>query len=258
MTNRTINRALRLLVLCTTAAVASLVHAHNHEPPAVAELYACSYKDGKDMGDLMSARDYLLKQADKAEIKLGPSFLWTLIKGGVGFDLLWLDAHESFDAFAKQYDAAAGSEAMASVPARFNTVVDCSAGLATIATVHEREDYTPDPNGSAIVSALACNWKPNAGMSASGDLLSHIAGTVGGLGKDAPGAMYAMTPRTAGPNTPDIVLFTVNQSMSSYAKFNAALRSSDQGPALGRHLDQVADCNLAIWNGRQVIAGPEE
>ena len=53
---------------------------HAPPPPGVMETYACMFNPGKDMDDLMAARDYYVKQAEKAGIKLGDEFVWTPIK----------------------------------------------------------------------------------------------------------------------------------------------------------------------------------
>ena len=47
--------------------------AEEAQSPGVTEVFQCSYNDGKDWDDLMSARDYFLKQASKAGITPAPS-----------------------------------------------------------------------------------------------------------------------------------------------------------------------------------------
>ena len=79
-----------------------------------------------------------------------------------------------------------------------------------------------------------------------------------GQGENAPNSVYALSPTTGGQNTPELVLFTVNDSLTSYGEFMGGMFGSEAGQALGRHLNAVADCNLALWVGQQVIAAPEE
>ena len=53
------------------------------------ESWTCSYKEGKGLNDLLAARDFELKQAEKAGIDLGNQFLWSLYKGDRDFDFVW-------------------------------------------------------------------------------------------------------------------------------------------------------------------------
>ena len=68
-----------LIFLCAFVFSTSTIADH-HAPAAsspVLEAWECSYNPGKNLGDLMSARDYLVKQADKANIALKPLFVWS-------------------------------------------------------------------------------------------------------------------------------------------------------------------------------------
>ena len=72
--------------------------AGHHAPeasPGVLEAWECSYNTGKDLADLMSARDFLVKQADKDNITLEPSFVWSQYKGDAPIDFVWFTAHSN-------------------------------------------------------------------------------------------------------------------------------------------------------------------
>lgn len=63
----------QILIFLTLPVVAIVsLGAAAAEPPAapVMEAYTCSYNAGKVMKDLLAARDYCVKQAEKAGIKL--------------------------------------------------------------------------------------------------------------------------------------------------------------------------------------------
>lgn len=114
-----------LLTLAGGFAVNS--HAAEAQPPGLVEVWTCSYNAGKDINDLMAARDYYVKQAAKAGLSLGPVYLWSLIKGDVDFDIIWLEPHESPMAYAAAMDAETAAEEMADVQARFDAVGTCRA-----------------------------------------------------------------------------------------------------------------------------------
>ena len=68
-----------LFTLMSTAAWA----AEPPPPPMLAETWGCTYKSGKDMEDVLKARDYMVSQAEKAGLSLTDSYLWSLIKGNI-------------------------------------------------------------------------------------------------------------------------------------------------------------------------------
>ena len=98
-------------------------------PPLMAETWGCSYKPGKDIDDLLKARDNLLKQAEKAGIDLPPSYMWSLIKGNVSYDTVWLNVHQNLGAFGANSDAWAASGLGEEVLDRFYDVSECSTGM---------------------------------------------------------------------------------------------------------------------------------
>jgi len=231
--------------------------AEEAQPPAVVETWTCSYNPGQDVDDLMAARDYYVRQAAKAGLSLGPAYMWSLVKGDVGFDLLWLAPHQNFAAFAAAVDAESAASEVADVQARFDQVATCTARIGTIQTVFQREGADNVGDGSTIISSSACSLKPGVEPADVEDLRGHISGVLGGIGDRAPNSVYTISPTTGGPNTPELVLFTVNDSMTSYANFTGSLFGTEEGQSLGRHFRAVADCSLALWTGQQVIAPPE-
>lgn len=249
----------RILVLATLPILTAIsfgASAAEAPPAPVMEAYTCNFNAGKDMDDLMAARDNFVKQTDKAGIKLGASYLFSLFKGNLPFDLVWMTPHDSLAAFAAATEEQAASSAVVDALARFDTVVDCTANLNSVTPIFQREGNEPDGE-PGFVSAYACSTNPGVGPVAVQDLRNHIAGVVGGLGDAAPNFMFTMSPITSGPTAADVILFAVTDSVSSWAKFTTAVRSSPGGPNLGRHFQAVANCDLALWNTQRVIAPSE-
>ncbi|MEM9620400.1 MAG: hypothetical protein AAF993_02045 [Pseudomonadota bacterium] len=243
--------------LCFVLPVAFLfgvsAQAQEAAPPAVVETFTCSYNPGQDEDDLMSARDYYVKQAEKAGVTLGPAYTWSLLKGDVNFDFVWLAPHQNFSAFAAAFDAEAGASALADVPARFDAVADCRAGLGTIHALHVEEGASASPS---FITSNACRLHEGMGAEQMRDLGGHISAVMAELGDAAPQATYAIAPTTRGPNMPDMVIFSVNESATSYAEFVAQLYGTDAGQRLIRHFNMLGNCGNAMWAGQQVIEGP--
>lgn len=254
------NRLKKTMVFSTLPIlVAAGFSANAAEPPQtpVMETYTCNFNAGKGMKDLLAARDYYVRQADKAGIKLGASYLLSLFKGNLPFEMVWMTPHSSLAAFAAATEAETASADMADVGARFDAVVDCSAGLNNLTTVFQRDGYTPDGK-PGFVSAFACSSNSGFGPEDWQDLRSHIADVLGSLGGNAPNAMFMMNPITQGPTSADAILLAANDSVSSWAQFTSAVRASPGGPSLGRHFRAVADCDLALWYSQRVIAPAAE
>ena len=230
--------------------------AESPPPPGVIETWTCSYKPGKDIDDVLAARDYLVRQADRAGITLGPAYLWSLIKGEVPFDTLWLAPHADFAAFAAAADAQGGAAEMADVGARFDETGNCTARLGDVHTVFQKPGVEPtgDP---VVISSFACTLKPGVVAEDIQDLRNHMRGTVDSLGDKAPNGIFTITPTTGGPNTPDFVSFSVVDSMTAYAEFLSAIRATGEGQSLVRHFNKILDCNQALWSSQQVITPAE-
>jgi len=255
---QTTDRLIRNLALLTFAfagVVSIAVNAEEAQPPGVLETFTCSYNAGKDIDDVLAARDYYVKQAAKAGVDIGPAYLWTLIKGDLPFDAVWLAPHQNLGAYAASADAQAAAPELSDVHARFNSAVTCTPRLGTTRTVFQRE--VPDrADAPAIVTAFACGVREGVTPVGIADLEGHIADVLGGMEDNAPNVVFSLTPTTGGANTPDWLLFSVFDSMTSWANFVGGLFSSDAGQQLVRHLNAVADCDQAIWGSQRVIAPP--
>ena len=253
--NKTKLMALSLLATCAIGSPA--IAADAPPPPAVVESWTCSYLPGKDVSDIVAARDYYQRQADKAGVEIGPAFMWSLVKGDVPIDAVWLAPHQNLAAWAASVEAEAAADELADVQARFYSAVDCTARLGTIRQIFAREGAQDDGDGQAFISALACGLHDGVGPAGVADLHGHMAATFGGLGEAAPNLSYSISPVTGGPNTPDMVMFNVFDGPVAYANFVNALFGDGSNASLGRHLRAVADCNIALWDSTQMLAGPE-
>lgn len=88
----------------------------------IRDTYTRNFNDGKDMGDLMAARDYYLKQMEKAGLEASDAYVWTPFKAAAGFDFLWANNHENIMAYAESTDAFNASVEAAAAMERFESV----------------------------------------------------------------------------------------------------------------------------------------
>ena len=226
--------------------------ADSHEPapqPAL-ESFLCTYVSGTDRGDLDSATDYYLKQAEKAGIDTPPAYLWTKVKG-TGVDLIWHNVYESLGAMAAQLDATGAASEMADVLARYDTVASCMPMAGRVTPVHQRSET--DDGAATFVAAYACRTRGMANPADMADLNRHIGGVFGAMGDAAPVATYAITPITTDASGPNAVYFNVFESASHWAAVDGALNGTADGQMLVRHFTSMLECSTNLWASEQVI-----
>ncbi len=237
--------------------VASLGFVLMFSAPAQAdirEVYVCNYHDGKGMADILSARDYYLKQAKKAGLATPDAFVWNLYKGAVPADAIWFTNHTDMMAFAKQAQAEGASPEMAAVNARFETVVDCEASLASRQQVFDGGAFAVSGD-TALISANACMLNDGVSPADLKDLWGHIKGVLGGMDEYKNFLLYASTPLTPGANSADMYLYGVNDNLTAWAAGRAAFGESKAAESLMRHFQALMSCDASLWIGQRVVGG---
>lgn len=245
-------RITHLLFLMTALAIAPLASAA--DAPMVREVFLCDFNDGKDMGDLMSARDFYLKQMEKAGLEVNAAYVWTPYKAGTGFDFVWANNNDSLMAFARGSDAFNASAEGQAAMDRFESVATCSSHLSNRQQTFQAEgELNPGPNG-AVINAFACNYRRGHGPDDLGDLVGHVSEVVGSLDLTDGAVGYVSVPGVgAGPDAPDVLFYGVNGSLENWAARSMAFQASPDSASLIRHLNTITDCNAALFYGQRVV-----
>ncbi len=222
--------------------------------PMVREVYLCSFNDGKDMGDLMSARDFYLKQMEKGGQEPNEAYVWTPYKGNTGFDFVWANNNDNIMDFARDSDTFNNSAEGQATMDRFNTVATCDSHLAMRRQTFQADgELNPSPSG-AVISAFACRYRRGHGPDDLEDLVGHVSEVLGGIDLADGAAGYVSVPGVgSGPNTPDLLFYGVNGSLEKWAARGAAFQASADSPSLMRHLQTVVDCNGSLFYGQRVV-----
>ena len=226
--------------------------------PVLLESFACNFNDGKDMDDLLAARDYMVRQAEKAGIALAPIHVWTQFKGGPDLDLIWFTVHQDLTAYAAQSAAFGTAPEMSGVTERFDAVGSCDSNLAIARPVFQGKEVELPPTGPGFISANACMLRAGVRLADLGDLESHINVVVGGISAYDSTLLIMANPITSGPNSADLYLFSINESQTDWAAGVTAFGASPGGPGLARHFDSLLDCGTALWFSQQVIGGEDQ
>lgn len=217
-------------------------------PPALMETYLCNLKPGKDLDDVLAARDNLVKQSKKAGLALQDSYLWSHFRGNSQVDLIWHSIYGSLAEWAAETDAAMGKPEMAGVNAKFDEAVDCRTVIGTLKPIHVGKGERPERN---FVSAYTCQVNDGVNRQDVGDLVKHLQQVVTAQGDAAPGLVALIEPMTGGPNISDVVIFNLSESVSAWAEFMGGIQSD--GGMLRRHFNTTLDCSLNLYNSRKVI-----
>ncbi len=218
----------------------------------VREVFRCSFIDGADMDDLMKARDYLVQQSEKLGLTDMTAFVWTPYKvDGFNDDFLWFSTHADMAAFAKAGDTYAKSPEGQAVQARFDKIVECNTSMSTreqIYTGSEEMTITPP----ALIASFACKLNHGQNMGHVQDLISHYKGVLDASGMHEQFIAFMDVPVMSSTDN-DLYVYGVHPDLATWAARGAAMQSSEAGQMLGRHAQQVMDCNNALWWGQRVV-----
>jgi hypothetical protein len=241
-----------LVVITGLMLVSGSTLIHAADAPELRQVYVCNYINGADRDDLMSARDYLVRQLDKLDIKLN-TYLWTPVIGGSGdIDLLWQNHYTDLNEWGAVADKYTRSEEGQAAQARFDEIIDCNAALNVR---HELFNGGGEMGGNppVTISVASCTLNHGKNMDSDlGDFVTHLRGTLASMDEYRSFLGYMMVPMVSTSDV-DLRFVGVYNSMTDYAAATTALRSSEEGQMLGRHFDTVFDCNSSLWAGERII-----
>ena len=224
-------------------------------PPMIAETWACSYKDGKNVDDVLKVRDFMVSQADKAGLILPPSFLWTLAQGDAHIDYVWFNVHLDMDAFVTSTDAWEASGIGPAVLNRFSSVSDCVAVTSKAQMIFPLGNPgTSVPDGPVFIAAERCSYIGAANGERLKDLISHMHDVMKGVGDNAPAFSTALVPfNYPASGTPDVILYSGYENAVRWETYVRELLNTEAGQHLRKRKATVLDCgDLTVWSSQQL------
>lgn len=237
------------LIVLILALVAPPVSA-DEETTAVAELFACTYVDGKGWSDLEAAAKVYaagLKELGDGFEELR-SFAWIPYRGNVAFDFLWSTNSENLNEMARRsmaYEASKQSEVSGAL---FGSVADCETAIAFQEVILEAKTQADLSNGY-IIESYICSINPGKDM---GDIRKaiktwHAYSTKIGT----PGPVIMRTLQVG--NFPfDLSYFVVHQDLAAYAANTTKYLTGKGIEATQAALDKVQSCTSTLWRGQQM------
>lgn len=223
---------------------------------AVGEVFVCEWTDGPDMDGLMSARDYYVRQAEKAGYTPPPAFVWTPVKVGPGApDLLWFNYYDNATQYGEMTVAFDAAPEMAEVNPRFDRVATCRSGLFNQEEAFNGGEELDGP--PAYIVSSACNFRSGSFNAEDlADFIGHLSDVLGSSGNYKDYLLFQQTSITRGANTPDFRLFSVHNDAAAWGARNDAFPGMEGAAALGRHFRTTFECTQNHWSGQRVIGEP--
>jgi hypothetical protein len=221
--------------------------------PMIAETWACSYRDGKSVDDVLKVRDFMVSQADKAGLILPPSFLWTLTEGDAHIDYVWFNVHLDSGVFDTSADTWEASGIGPAVLNRLSSVADCVAATSTAQMIFPLGNPGRSvPDGPVFIAAESCSYIDAASQKNLKDLLTHMHDVMKGMGDNAPAFSTALVPFTSGE--PDVILYSGYENAAGWSSYVRELRNSEAGERLRNHKGRVLDCGgPTLWSSQQLV-----
>lgn len=239
------------MVVTIVMTISALAQAAETGP--VREVYTCNFKDGADMDDLMSARDFYVKQMDKAGIEPDPAFVWTPIAGTPDWDFIWFNNIANMNSFGQGFDKYDASPEGQAAAARFNSIARCNMSLSTHQQFFDGGEFGATER--AVVASSACRLRHGQTMENVQDLISHLKGVLGQSDLHKSFLAYMNVPIVSTTDM-DLFLYGVHENMADYAARATEISTSDSWGMLRRHFAQVLDCRASLWWGQPVVPAP--
>jgi len=217
------------------------------------EVFICNYDGGNGMDDLLKAKDFYLKQAEKAGAPTPPAFVWTPVKVGADIDFLWFNYHQSAADYGATADAWAASPEIQAALERFNDMSTCQSALFTQEqTYNGGVELSTD---AAYIQSSACNFRSGSDLA---DLRSHITNYLDGAGTHKSFILFERSPVTSNQNTPDVRFASIHNNASEWAARFESINGTDEGQMLARHFNSVLDCTTSHWSSTNMVPFPDQ
>lgn len=235
-------RTISCLVIATFAWSAQAA-----ETGTIAEVYGCTYREGKSLDDLKAAAAQWLKEFDKVEAgKNYYAAILSPIRSNSPYDVVWIGSNPNLNDWAKSEEASTGSAALRASQAGFDAVADCSSGLYWSATLLDELPVENDDN-DAVVEVYACNTsdgKTAADIEAAEKLIVEAS-------KGLKFATYRLTPWLAN-TTYDRMYLSVSDDLGAFAANNSTYLTSSAGANAEAAVYGSQSCKAGLWHGHVI------
>ena len=217
------------------------------ETGTIAEVYGCTYREGKTLADLNAAAAQWLKQFD--QIDAGKNYFAAVLtpyRANSTYDAVWIGSNPNLNDWANMEEASNASAVMQSSAAAFDAVASCESGLYFSTTLSNALPVEENDTETAI-EVYTC--KINDGKTAIDVEAAEklIVGATKGLGFST----YRLSPWLA--NTPfDNVYLSVSDDLGAFASNNSKYMTSSAGADADAAIFSSQSCESGLWRGHLI------
>jgi len=219
----------------------------------VSEIFACNFKDGKDMSDNEASIAFFLEQREKIgsrDLDSMQTTMWWPQISNSGIDTIWMDTFPNLSAFGRAKDAFKESEQFAALQATYEKVDTCTSSLHQRRQIYDGGELAV--TAPATLQTFRCTFNPGKTMADVEVALNQWSSVLDDLGTYKGTVAYMFTPLiTASPF--DVSYYMVHDNYADYAATNSSYLSSDAGQQMDARWQEIHRCETGLWNGRIMV-----
>jgi hypothetical protein len=244
-----LKQAIGVLIILGLALVAPAAFAQD-ETSAVAEVFVCTYVDGKGWSDVEQAAK--VYNAGLKEVGGGleemRSFAWRPYRGNVSFDFLWSTNNANLNEMARTSMAYAASPQSGVSGALFGAVADCESGIMFQEVIFEAKEQADLSNGY-LIESYVCSINPGKDMGDVRKALKTWKSNAEKIGTLGPVIMRTLQ---VGNFPFDLSYIVVHKDLAAYAAATTKYLTSKGAKSTQAALSKVQSCTSTLWRGQQM------
>ena len=221
----------------------------------VSEVFACTFKEGKDWEDLEEVTAKFAAILDKigGDATNFNAYVWEPYRGNVEFSYLWAGYFENLRALGDNWQAVTDSGMEDEVNEIWGELETCRSALTTSALIYDSPDHPQQVSTSdskAMLESFRCKLQPGKTMDDLMDAIDTWHEHAQDLG--LPFDVFMRTPIVSGsPITHSY--FVTHADASAYGRNISAWRTHPNTAGIDAMLAEVQSCTNTLWRSWRVI-----
>lgn len=246
----------KLMTLLLVGAVLAPFQANAADTGPVAEIFACSFNEGKNWDDFLEVNAFFGEQLRKIGGAADDfnAYVWRPFRGSVDFDYLWAGYYDNLGALADSWQVYGGTEEGAAADARWDELETCRSALTTVEQIYDAEGIPSGDSDTAVIESFRCNLQPGKSLADVRSVIEvwheHVSAV------DKPFDVYMRTPIVSGSDI-DHSYFVVHESFAAYGDNISAYNTHPDTAGIDAMLDEVQDCTNALWRSQRAFVRDE-
>ena len=227
------------------------------DAPRVAELFGCTFNEGKNWDDFEETNAFFAETVKKIGGKADDfdAFVWQPFRADLDITYLWNGYYANLATWGEATQAYLDSPLSEAADDKWGELETCGSALVYVEQIYDSESFPPADRsgGKAMLESFRCNLQPGKNM---GDVRAaietwheHISSV------NLPIDVFMRTPLVSTNGGFTHTYFAVHENAAAYGA-NVSRYQADPGTAaIDALLGEVQQCTNALWQSWQVIDG---